>query len=62
MIAHWGWDKLRAARATMPDFPAEELQDVRIHWEKEGSRRPALLHGSLLLPHKVFASLSRQTS
>jgi hypothetical protein len=62
LLAQWGWDKLLTPQITMLDFTAEELQDMCAHWEREGSQRPALLHGSLLLPHKVFVSLSRQTS
>ena len=62
LLAHWGWDKLRPGCATMPDFTTEEIQEVCAHWRTEISERPALVHGALLLPHKVFASLSRQTS
>jgi hypothetical protein len=62
LLARWGWDKLQTARATMSDFTAQELEEVCAHWRTEVSQRPALVHGSLLLPHKVFVSLSRQTS
>lgn len=62
LLAHWGWDKLLTARATMPDFTVEEITEVCAHWRTEASQRPALVHGALLLPHKVFASLSHQAS
>ncbi|MFD1874576.1 hypothetical protein [Hymenobacter bucti] len=61
LLAQWGWDKLLAARVTMPDFTVEEIKEVCAHWHTEVSQGPALVHGALLLPHKVFASLSRQT-
>jgi hypothetical protein len=59
LLTYWGWDKLLATQGAMLDFSPEELKEVCAYWRTIMPHHPALLHGVLLLPHKVLVCLSR---
>ncbi len=57
-LSRWGWDKLLTAHLPMPEFTAEEVEQISVHWHANLPQHPGLLHSALLLPHAVFTRLS----
>jgi hypothetical protein len=62
LLVRWGWEKLLNTQVAMADFTPEELEEVCAYWRSKVAQHPAILHGALLLPHKVFARLSWQAT